>query len=274
MAQTNCPLSNFAVCAPDPNRGIRMQARLEKRKKDNAYHSASLKYWNRETKYVRGKQRIAAGKSRARSDVYQTALYTLGQGRRKSAARQAEAGKISRVSGKTGVSRTRQYGLNKFKAILDAQTQIENSIDSTFGRNMALKHRKIDRYRMKALAKNRAALGTRPEYGLPVLMPPKDKQGQFWNSVSMGLGLASSAATLGALVFASDVNLKDNIEEVGRSPDGYTIYEWNYLDDETTRYRGVIAQDVLNSNPMAVEIIDHGFLGVDYNKVDVTMEVV
>ena len=274
MVRMTCPLSNFAVCAPDPNAGVRMQAKLEKRKKDNAYHSASLKYWNRETKYVRGKQRIAAGRSRARSDVYQTALYTLGQGRRKSAALQAKAGKISRVSGKTGVSRTRQYGLNKYKAILDAQTQIENSIDSTFGRNMALKYRKIDRYRNKALAKNRAALGTRPEYGLPVLMPPRDRQGQFFNSLSMGLGIASSAATLAPLLFASDIHLKDNIEEVGRSPDGYTVYEWNYVDDETTRYRGVIAQDVLKSNPMAVEIIDHGFLGVDYSKIDVNMEVV
>ena len=247
-----------------------MQAKLEKRKKDSAYHSASLKYWNRETKYVRGKQRIAAGKSRARSDVYQTALHTLGQASRRKAGLAAQAAKISRVSGKTGVARSSKYGLTNYKKVLSAQQQIENSIDTTFGRNMALRYRKVDRYARKSLAKNRAALGTRPEYGLPVLMPPRDRQGQFFNSLSMGLGIAQAGVGLLAL---SDKKLKENIEEVGQSPTGYKIYEWNYTFNKNTRYRGAIAQDVIKINPMAVGI-SNNYLTVDYSKIDVNMEVV
>ena len=55
-----------------------MQARIEKKKKDARYASEKLKYWNRETSFVRGEQRLAMGLSRAQSDAYQKALFTLG----------------------------------------------------------------------------------------------------------------------------------------------------------------------------------------------------
>ena len=64
------------MCAPDPNRGARMQAKIEKKKKDAAYASAKLKYWNRETSYVRGTHRIGMGLSRSQSDAYTKALNT------------------------------------------------------------------------------------------------------------------------------------------------------------------------------------------------------
>ena len=71
---------------------------------------------------------------------------------------------------------------------------------------------------------------------------------------------------------ASDIRLKENIEEVGLSPQGYKIYEFNYKDGEV-RFRGAMAQDVLRKNPMAVDI-DHNHLTVDYRKIDIAMEVV
>ena len=70
MVLTTCPLQNFAVCAPDPNRGIRMQAKIEKMKKDTQYHSASLKYWNREASAKQRKAGLVTGLSRAKSDEY------------------------------------------------------------------------------------------------------------------------------------------------------------------------------------------------------------
>ena len=71
---------------------------------------------------------------------------------------------------------------------------------------------------------------------------------------------------------ASDARLKENIEEVGLSPQGYKIYEFNYKGGNV-RFRGAMAQDVLRKNPMAVGI-DQNYLTVDYRKIDVNMEVV
>jgi hypothetical protein len=76
----------------------------------------------------------------------------------------------------------------------------------------------------------------------------------------------------GPLGFISDRRLKDNIKEVGMSPKGYKIYEFSYKGD-STRYRGVMAQDVAKKNPMAVGI-ENNYLTVDYSQVDVDMEVV
>ena len=74
--------------------------------------------------------------------------------------------------------------------------------------------------------------------------------------------------------YKSDIKLKENVEQVGVSPNGYKIYEFNYKDDFTnTRYRGAMAQDVVKKNPMAVGIEDN-YLTVDYSQIDVEMEVV
>ena len=48
-------------------------------------------------------------------------------------------------------------------------------------------------------------------------------------------------------------------------------YEFNYIGD-TQRYRGVMAQDVVKVHPMAVEVMDNGYLGVKYAMIDVNME--
>lgn len=261
------------MCAPDPNAGARQQAKIENQKKHAQYHSESLKYWNREVSFERGRQKIAAGRSRAQSDVYQNALYTLGEARAKQAEAHAATAQIARTEGVnelSGVSRSRSYNKAAYMKILDQQAKIESQLDSTFGTNMALKYQKIKRYNMHAHAKNRESLGVRPEFGVPVHMPPKDRSGQFFNSLSMGLGLASGVMGL----FPSDIRLKENIEETGKSPKGYKIYEWNYKNNKNTRYRGVIAQDVIKINPMAVDIMPNGYLGVYYDKVDVPMEVV
>ena len=78
----------------------------------------------------------------------------------------------------------------------------------------------------------------------------------------------------GAYGGASDIRLKENIEEIGVSPQGYKIYEFNYKGDDV-RWRGAMAQDVRLKNPMAVGInVEHMYLTVDYDKIDIDMEVV
>ena len=89
----------------------------------------------------------------------------------------------------------------------------------------------------------------------------------FMGALSTGLSIAS------LFVPGSDVRLKEDIEQVGVSPDGHKIYEFNYI-GKPTRYRGAMAQDVVKIDPMAVAIRPDGYLGVHYNKIDVDMEVI
>ena len=72
----------------------------------------------------------------------------------------------------------------------------------------------------------------------------------------------------------SDIRLKENIDQVGVSPSGHKIYEWSYKSAPNSRYRGVIAQEVMKIDPMAVTIHGDNMLGVFYDKIDVDMELV
>lgn len=71
---------------------------------------------------------------------------------------------------------------------------------------------------------------------------------------------------------ASDIRLKENIKQIGLSELGYKIYEFNYKND-ATRYRGAMAQDVMTKLPEAIGVKD-GFLYVDYDMIDINMEVI
>ena len=87
-------------------------------------------------------------------------------------------------------------------------------------------------------------------------------------------GITGLAGSLGAAaIMGSDIELKENIKQVDISPSGLNIYEWNYIGESTSnRYRGVIAQDLLNQQRHdAVVEMDNGYLGVDYSKVDVKL---
>ena len=90
------------------------------------------------------------------------------------------------------------------------------------------------------------------------------------------LSIAQSAFSIGSSIatisMASDRRMKENVVEVGVSPQGYKIYEFNYIGGDV-RFRGAMAQDVVQKNPMAVGI-DQNYLTVDYSKIDVDMEVV
>ena len=116
----------------------------------------------------------------------------------------------------------------------------------------------------------------------------------FWGSA--GKGIASGAAKIagginwGSLggdstygtgipnntyASASDVELKENITYINQSPDGHSIYEWNYKGEpKSRRYKGVIAQDLLETAPNAVVEMDNGYLGVIYDEIDVNLTTV
>ena len=122
------------------------------------------------------------------------------------------------------------------------------------------------------------------------LPPPKPVMQNVGLTLMLGMGEAlgaglsagggmntpdySNTRPPGAYGGASDIRLKENIEEIGVSPQGYKIYEFNYKGDDV-RWRGAMAQDVRLKNPMAVGInVEHMYLTVDYDKIDIDMEVV
>jgi len=72
----------------------------------------------------------------------------------------------------------------------------------------------------------------------------------------------------------SDIRIKENIVKVSQSPSGLNIYEWNYKSAPNSRYRGVMAQEVMKVVPEAVYAEKDGFLSVYYNLIDVNMELV
>jgi len=62
----------------------------------------------------------------------------------------------------------------------------------------------------------------------------------------------------------SDVQLKEDIKLIGKSPSGLNVYNFKYIGEDET-YQGVMAQEV----PWAASVADNGYLQVDYSKVDV-----
>ena len=72
--------------AKDPNGPAREAARQRQIVKTAKFGSESIKFWNKETTYKRGRESIALGYSRGRSDAYAKALDIVSTGRRQKEA--------------------------------------------------------------------------------------------------------------------------------------------------------------------------------------------
>ena len=245
----------------DANAGARAQARAQAAAKDARYKSDALKFFNREVTLERSQQRNVIGLTKDQSDAYAQALATQGKGRRK--VEDAAKAYFTKMPVNEG-GRSRRFGKLRYLELLQKNADVEATVQNVFGRNMAYSQEGIKRVFQAKQASAREALGIRPEYGAPVMMPPTNRLGGALQIASQVAGIYSA--------FTSDIKLKENIEEVGVSPDGYKIYEFNYKGFKD-RWRGAMAQDVVKKNPMAVGIQDN-YLTVDYNKIDVNMELV
>ena len=282
----------------DANAGARAQARAQAAQKDAVFAQQGLQFFNKETQLARTQNRNVIGLSRDQSDAYAAALAAQGKGRKQleNAARKYFRSKGTVNEG----GRSRRFGVANYQGLLAAQSEVESVIDNILGRNLAYAQQGAVRKFQAAQARGREALGIPAAYGAPVMMPPTNRLGGALqiasqvasiysgfgggplsfgslNSARLGAqataltGIASNPAiSFGGL--ASDIKLKENIEEVGISPQGYKIYEFNYKGGDV-RFRGAMAQDVLQKNPMAVGI-DQNYLTVDYRQIDVNMEVV
>ena len=285
----------------DANAGARAAARERAAQKDAIFAQQGLQFFNKETQLERTQNRNVIGLSRDQSDAYAGALAAQGKGRKQleNAARKYFRSKGTVNEG----GRSRRFGVANYQGLLAAQSEVESVIDNILGRNLAYAQQGALRKFQAAQARGREALGIPAAYGAPVMMPPTNRLGgalqiasqvasiysgfgggplSFGSKVTpftpaagtFGTGIMSNPLGMGggAGFIASDIKLKENVQEVGISPQGYKIYEFNYKGGDV-RFRGAMAQDVLQKNPMAVGI-DQNYLTVDYRKIDVNMEVV
>ena len=246
----------------DANAGARAQARAQAAAKDARYKSDALKFFNREVTLERTQQQNIIGLTKDQSDAYAQALATQGKGRR--TVEDAAKAYFTKMQSDEG-GRSRRFGKLRYLELLQKNADVEATVQNVFGRNMAYSREGAKRVFQVKQAQARESLGIRPEYGAPVMMPPSDR-------LTGALNIASQVAGIYSAFSGSDIKLKENIEEVGVSPDGYKIYEFNYKGFKD-RWRGAMAQDVVKKNPMAVGI-RHNYLTVDYSKIDVNMELV
>ena len=99
----------------------------------------------------------------------------------------------------------------------------------------------------------------------PDLAPPKPVYqnvgaAAFMDALSIGTSIATIAA--------SDRRLKENIQKIGESISGLGIYKFNYI-GKAKQYIGAMADEVIKVVPEAVVTMDNGYLGVNYNLIDV-----
>ena len=66
----------------------------------------------------------------------------------------------------------------------------------------------------------------------------------------------------------SDQRLKTDIEPIGTSPSGITVYRFRYRGGQRL-YQGVMAQELLETHPAAVVLMPNGYYGVRYDRIDV-----
>ena len=244
----------------DANAGARRAARQRQREKNANFEQNRLKYYNKETSLARAQNRNIIGYTRDLSDAYVKAIFAQGKGRLRNqqlVSKYFQSKKIDQGG------RSRTFGKKQYQNLLRKQAEIQGIDRANFGRNMAYAQTGITRKFQAMNASAREKLGIPAAYGAPVMLPPRD-------TLTGALSIASSIASIAGAF--SDKKLKENIEEVGISPQGYKIYEFNYIGGDV-RFRGAMAQDVLTKNPMAVGI-DQNYLTVDYRKIDIALEVV
>jgi len=95
----------------------------------------------------------------------------------------------------------------------------------------------------------------------------RDPMGQAGNLLTAGGSFLTGAAPL---MQASDPRLKENVVEVGVDPaTNLNLYEFNYIGDDSRRFRGVMADEVERNYPEAVAENDYGFKGVNYDLLNI-----
>ena len=103
----------------------------------------------------------------------------------------------------------------------------------------------------------------------PDMLPPKPVGQNVAHAAFMdALSIGSSIAGMAMPFVTSSSKLKANIQLLGNSIAGHNIYKFNYKGD-SRRYVGVLAEEIQQTNPEAVATLSNGYLGVNYDLIDV-----
>ena len=98
------------------------------------------------------------------------------------------------------------------------------------------------------------------------------KSGSLASSTVLGANAAKvTGIATGVAARSSDRRLKENIQKIGESISGLGIYKFNYI-GKAKQYIGAMADEVMKVVPKAVVTMDNGYLGVNYNLIDVTFK--
>ena len=250
------------MCA-DPNAGARAAAKEKQKERLYQFKADGIQYYNKEATWDKNRKFITGmGYSRDYSDIM-SALDTA-RGKTLAAKEDIARDYFGKQYVDEGTGSRTAGRANRMAKYWAKQSDLDAKLYDLYGVEETRALVGLNRMTTSRLDKNRSNLGLPPTFGPPTNMPPRDTMGMFMNAASFGLNI------IGA--FTSDIRLKENVEQVDTSPDGYKVYEFNYKGNDT-RYRGAMAQDVVKKNPMAVGIRDN-YLTVDYSKINVDMEVV
>ena len=251
------------MCAPDPNKGRREAARIENNRRHAEFKANSIKQWNKESSFKDNIKTIRGlGRSRDYADFQEFTNQAQGKALlgKENLARQFFQSKSVNEGG-----RSRRFGGIKAAKYFEKVADIDRKMFNLATQGEAKVQTKIQRRQDAMIKREHANLGMGPQFGMPTMMPPRDRAGQLMNSISFGLNVATGVM---GLFPGSDIRLKDNVTKIGKSIDGYNIYKFRYL-DSTKEYIGVMAQEVQARKPEAVVKLNNGYYGVDYNQIDV-----
>jgi hypothetical protein len=103
-----------------------------------------------------------------------------------------------------------------------------------------------------------------PEYLDAANMQAQYDLGIYNADVAGSNAITSGLFDLGAgYLAASDRRLKKDIKRVGETKGGAPLYQFSYLWDDV-KHIGTMAQDILDTQPEAVKVMDNGYYAVDY----------
>jgi len=169
-----------------------------------------------------------------------------------------------------------QYGQQMYPSIMNAPLSMYGAMGGVGADRRAMTQSSMDRdmarYEYQANApqnalRNYMAMVT-GDYGSTTTQTHPGQSGL--GQLGQAAGILGSLATAGVPMPWSDARLKDNVTRIGKEK-GYNIYTWEWndkakelgIDDPTI---GVMAQEVLETNPDAVALMDNGYYAVNYGE--------
>jgi len=167
------------------------------------------------------------------------------------------------ASGKTGRSASRISTLDLAEYLTKGSRKAHELIEGKreLDKKGALAAGQARQEQMQSFAKN--AIIKNPDIAPPQPVYQNVGAAAFMDALS----IASSAVTISK----SDRRLKENIIKLGESISGLGVYKFNYI-GKTKQYIGAMADEVIKIIPKAVVTMNDGFLGINYNLIDITFK--